>query len=262
MRTKRCLTGSTVAGFVLLALLSCASRSYCPLHGYGAPEKRRSYRASGPFGSYSDSVGTGECAYCGSMLTSGPEREEPAGDTAAAPPPRARPRRETPPPPASTPGDSYLHLTSNVAGVDIFLDDVKVGTIASNDEEGALLTRVKSGQHLIEARKENYKRDSLTVQLKENGVFKHRFELHAVAGFDETPTTTTQTKQARGNLTILTVVKGLRVVVDGKEVAPPTELAGVPAGSYKLIVKQQGRSDREVSITVKDGQTTIVDLDK
>jgi hypothetical protein len=179
------------------------------------------------------------------------ERTEPA---VTANPPSA--------PGSSAGGSGYLKLSSNVPGVEVFLDGKALVSIEKPGTAEGVIKKVAPGSYLVEARKEFYKRISLKISVQQDGVVKHHFVMERAAGFDETATTTTRTQQARGALTLLTERKGVVVVLDGQNVDAPTELKDVPAGEYTMTVKVNGSEERKVQVTIRDGQKAVVDLDK
>ncbi len=146
-------------------------------------------------------------------------------------------------------------------GVQIYIDGDLVGAIERAGESGAIVRLVEPGTHRLRAWKPFFADAPVTMTLGKRGVHRHHFELEPVEGIVETQTENTPLKQKRGSLTLLTKRPGVRVVVGNRSFEAPTELTGMPAGPYELKVTTFGKRPRFVTVTVKGGRTSIVDLD-
>ena len=153
----------------------------------------------------------------------------------------------------------YIKLTSNESTVDVYIDGELKGQIPGDDKP--FNKKITTGEHTIMVKKQFFSPNSIKVNISENEIIPYHFDLVKATGGNELTATQSNIYQTKGNFTILTERNDLTVYIDGVKKVPPTLLTDIPAGFYTITVKGPNIDDT-FKITVKDKETTVLDLDE
>lgn len=157
--------------------------------------------------------------------------------------------------------DKYgvLRLTSNQDNVQIIVDNELVGTL---NKSSPFNKKVSAGNHLIQAKKEFFMPVSINMEMKDKEVFEYDFQLLDAQGYTEDQVQRSVTRQAKGDLVVISERTDYQVQIIGLGVFkdPPFELKNFPAGKYTLRVTCP-EFTKDLDVTVPDQGIEFVDLD-
>mgnify|MGYP006946288745 CR=1 FL=1 len=148
-----------------------------------------------------------------------------------------------------------IKLTSNIGGVDIYIDDKKSGEITDKP----FVAKLPIGKHRITAKKDLFGAKSINIQLEENDVLAHSFILEKSGNMYE-DVSSGKIVQSIGKLVVITSRNDLECEINGARFTPPFSVPEMATGRYELRVNG-ANIERILNITVKERVDNVYDLD-
>lgn len=153
-------------------------------------------------------------------------------------------------------GYGYIKFTSNQEKVDIFINNLKRGTIT---KKKPFVAKLVEGQHTVLAKKYLFGSKSIQIKVEADDAFAYHFDLKPSGNMYEA-VGSGKIVQSTGELVVLSSRNDLEVDIDGAVRIPPFKLPNMATGKYKIKVVGPGIK-KYINIEVIPNKKNVINLD-